>query len=71
VRPSKKCHATSDWAQRGRLEPCWEEVSDLPGRADFKVARHFLIVAAAPLEGGANDPLQDGLLQDFRSFRLP
>ena len=48
LRPTNKCHATLIRAQRGRSDRCCEKASDLPGRADFKVASHCLIGAAPP-----------------------
>ena len=41
LRPSKKCHATLNRAQRGRSETCFRKRLT-PGFADLNVATHLL-----------------------------
>src|SRR5262245_28642600 len=47
-RPIRQCNATLNRAQRGRSGNLSQQWFDLPGRAEFKVAIHYLIGAAAP-----------------------
>jgi len=47
LRPINRCHATVIRAQRGSHTPS-QQASDLPGRAEFKVAWHCLIGASTP-----------------------
>jgi hypothetical protein len=48
MRPLNKCLATLDRAQLGRSDILLQHLFDLPGSAEFKVARHLLIGAATP-----------------------
>src|SRR5215510_2774770 len=42
LRPKKKCHATLNKGAAGQVRNLFQDRFDLPGRADFKVARHLL-----------------------------
>src|SRR5262249_25945222 len=42
LRPTNRCNATLDRAQRRRSETLLHDWFDLPGRAETKVASHFL-----------------------------
>jgi multidrug efflux system outer membrane protein len=65
-RPTNKCHATLNRAQRGRSYVWLQQAFDLPGRAEFKVTSHLLDRRGHPSskEGkNAETPIHSHLLK--------